>query len=126
MSIEVTRRCPLECLHCYNNLPMSDHAARAQELTFDEHVHLLDELVDAGTLWLLYTAAKSSRARISSKFITTSPPGTGIRNTLSSSFASRLTSFGNRAEILSDRARSATSPPQRQQRGRRMVPEQSD
>src|SRR5258708_32494090 len=92
-TIEVTRRCPLECLHCYNNLPMSDHAARAQELTFDEHVHLLDELVDAGTLWLLYTAAKSSRARISSKFITTSPPGTGIRNTLSSSFASRLTSF---------------------------------
>ena len=22
VSIEVTRRCPLECLHCYNNLPM--------------------------------------------------------------------------------------------------------
>lgn len=58
VSIEVTRRCPLVCLHCYNNLPMSDHAARAQELTLDEHVHLLDELVEAGTLWLLYTGGE--------------------------------------------------------------------
>jgi len=58
VSIEVTRRCPLECLHCYNNLPMSDHAARAQELTFDEHCRLLDELADAGCLWLLYTGGE--------------------------------------------------------------------
>jgi radical SAM protein with 4Fe4S-binding SPASM domain len=58
VSIEVTRRCPLECLHCYNNLPMSDHAARAAELTFDEHCHLLDELVEAGCLWLLYTGGE--------------------------------------------------------------------
>ena len=58
VSIEVTRRCPLECLHCYNNLPMSDHAARAQELTFDEHCRLLDELVDAGCLWVLYTGGE--------------------------------------------------------------------
>lgn len=58
VSIEVTRRCPLDCLHCYNNLPMSDHAARAQELSFNEHVHLLDELVAAGTLWLLYTGGE--------------------------------------------------------------------
>ena len=58
VSIEVTRRCPLDCLHCYNNLPMSDHRARAQELTFDEHVRLLDELVAAGTLWLLYTGGE--------------------------------------------------------------------
>ena len=58
VSIEVTRRCPLECLHCYNNLPMRDHAARAQELTFDEHVRLLDELLEAGTLWLLYSGGE--------------------------------------------------------------------
>ena len=58
VSIEVTRRCPLECLHCYNNLPMSDHAARVQELTFDEHCRLLDELVEAGCLWLLYTGGE--------------------------------------------------------------------
>jgi MoaA/NifB/PqqE/SkfB family radical SAM enzyme len=33
VSIEVTRRCPLECQHCYNNLPMGDLAARNRELT---------------------------------------------------------------------------------------------
>src|SRR5271169_1293931 len=58
VSIEVTRRCPLECLHCYNNLPMSDPAARAAELTFEEHCRLLDELVEAGCLWLLYTGGE--------------------------------------------------------------------
>ena len=29
VSLEVTRRCPLECLHCYNNLPMGDLEARS-------------------------------------------------------------------------------------------------
>src|ERR1700694_3181248 len=58
VSIEMTRRCPLDCLHCYNNLPMGDQAARAQELTYAEHVRLLDELVEAGTLWLLYSGGE--------------------------------------------------------------------
>jgi len=58
VSIEVTRRCPLECLHCYNNLPMGDAAARAQELTLEEHCRLLDDLVAAGTLWILYTGGE--------------------------------------------------------------------
>jgi radical SAM protein with 4Fe4S-binding SPASM domain len=58
VSIEVTRRCPLECLHCYNNLPMGDVEARRQELTFDEHCRLLDELVDMGCLWILYTGGE--------------------------------------------------------------------
>lgn len=58
VSIEVTHRCPLECQHCYNNLAMSDAAARKEELTFDEHVRLLDQLVEAGCLWLLYTGGE--------------------------------------------------------------------
>ena len=58
VSIEVTHRCPLECQHCYNNLPMSDSNARQEELTFEEHVRLLDELVDLGCLWLLYTGGE--------------------------------------------------------------------
>ena len=57
-TIEVTRRCPLVCQHCYNNLPMGDATARAQELTLDEHRHLLDELSAAGCLWLLYTGGE--------------------------------------------------------------------
>jgi radical SAM protein with 4Fe4S-binding SPASM domain len=58
VSIEVTRRCPLDCLHCYNNLPMNDAGAREQELTLDEHVRLLDELVAAGCLWVTYTGGE--------------------------------------------------------------------
>jgi len=58
VSIEVTHRCPLECQHCYNNLPMNDTHARERELSFEEHVRLLDELVDLGCLWLLYTGGE--------------------------------------------------------------------
>jgi radical SAM protein with 4Fe4S-binding SPASM domain len=58
VSIEVTRRCPLECLHCYNNLPMGDLEARRKELTFAEHCRLLDELVQMGCLWILYTGGE--------------------------------------------------------------------
>ena len=42
VAIEVTRRCPLECQHCYNNLPMGDLDARSQELSKEEHFRLLD------------------------------------------------------------------------------------
>lgn len=58
VSIEVTHRCPLECQHCYNNLPMSDPEARRLEMTFEEHVQLLDELVEMGCLWILYTGGE--------------------------------------------------------------------
>jgi radical SAM protein with 4Fe4S-binding SPASM domain len=58
VSIELTRRCPLECLHCYNNLPMKDAEARAGEMTFEEHCRLLDDLVASGTLWILYTGGE--------------------------------------------------------------------
>jgi radical SAM protein with 4Fe4S-binding SPASM domain len=57
-TIEVTRRCPLTCVHCYNNLPMSDRDASATELTYAEHCRILDELADAGCLWLLFTGGE--------------------------------------------------------------------
>ena len=57
-SIEVTHRCPLECVHCYNNLPMGDMAARRAELTVEEHCRVLDEMAAAGTLWLLFTGGE--------------------------------------------------------------------
>jgi radical SAM protein with 4Fe4S-binding SPASM domain len=57
-SIEMTHRCPLTCAHCYNNLPMSDAAARQRELTRDEHFRIVDELAEAGCLWLLYTGGE--------------------------------------------------------------------
>jgi MoaA/NifB/PqqE/SkfB family radical SAM enzyme len=58
VSIEVTRRCPLECQHCYNNLPMGDQDARSREMTTEEHFRMLDELVEIGTFWLLYTGGE--------------------------------------------------------------------
>src|SRR5712692_4100749 len=58
VSIEVTRRCPLECKHCYNNLPMGDLAARNRGLSKEEHFQLLDQLVEVGTFWLLYSGGE--------------------------------------------------------------------
>jgi radical SAM protein with 4Fe4S-binding SPASM domain len=58
VSIEVTRRCPLECQHCYNNLPMGDQNARGREMTTEEHFRVLDELVEMGCFWLLYTGGE--------------------------------------------------------------------
>ena len=57
-TIEVTRRCSLECCHCYNNLAMDDPEARRRELSYDEHCRILDQLADAGCLWLLYTGGE--------------------------------------------------------------------
>jgi len=58
VSIEVTRRCPLRCLHCYNNLPIGDLEAKRREMTKDEHFRLLDELVEMGCFWILYTGGE--------------------------------------------------------------------
>ena len=58
VTIEVTRRCPLACQHCYNNLPMGDQAARSREMTTEEHFRMLDELVELGCFWLLYTGGE--------------------------------------------------------------------
>jgi radical SAM protein with 4Fe4S-binding SPASM domain len=58
VSIEVTRRCPLECHHCYNNLPMGDQDARSREMSTEEHFRVLDELVEMGCFWLLYTGGE--------------------------------------------------------------------
>jgi len=57
-SIEITRRCPLKCVHCYNNLPLGNLEARSGELTYEEHCRLLDEIAEAGCLWLLYTGGE--------------------------------------------------------------------
>lgn len=58
VSLEVTRRCPLDCQHCYNNLPMSDLGARQKELTKEEYFALLDELAEMGVVWLLFTGGE--------------------------------------------------------------------
>ena len=57
-AVEVTRRCPLECLHCFNNLPMGDLPARNRELSKEEHFKLADDLADLGVFWLLYSGGE--------------------------------------------------------------------
>lgn len=57
-TIEVTRRCPLRCSHCYNSLPMDDAGARQGELSYKEHCRILDEIAEAGCLWLLFTGGE--------------------------------------------------------------------
>lgn len=54
-SMELTDRCNLSCKHCYINLPANDRAARAAELSTEEVCRMLDEIADAGCLWLLLT-----------------------------------------------------------------------
>jgi radical SAM protein with 4Fe4S-binding SPASM domain len=57
-TIELTHRCPLQCSHCYNNLPVGDRDARERELSTDELRRVIDELADAGGLWLLFTGGE--------------------------------------------------------------------
>ncbi|HZP18358.1 MAG TPA: radical SAM protein, partial [Terriglobales bacterium] len=58
VSLEVTRRCPLACQHCYNNLPMGDLEARRRELSREEYFAILNELAGMGVLWLLFTGGE--------------------------------------------------------------------
>jgi radical SAM protein with 4Fe4S-binding SPASM domain len=58
VSLELTRRCPLECSHCYNNLPMGDKEARNRELSYGELCRVMDEISDTGCLWLLLTGGE--------------------------------------------------------------------
>ena len=56
-SIELTMRCNLRCQHCYIPLPeRASHAKR--ELNRVEVEHILDEITDAGCLWLLLTGGE--------------------------------------------------------------------
>lgn len=57
-TIELTYRCPLQCSFCYNRVPTVDAAAQRQELSFEEHRRILDEIAGAGCLWLLYTGGE--------------------------------------------------------------------
>ena len=61
VTIEVTRRCPLVCAHCYNNLPMGDRRAQLEELSCAEHCRILDELADADRVRLEQWAEATKR-----------------------------------------------------------------
>ena len=56
--IEVTERCNNRCAHCYVNLSRQDREARSNELTFEEHCRILDEITAAGCLWVCFTGGE--------------------------------------------------------------------
>lgn len=57
-TIELTERCNLRCLPCYIRKPIADKNAQASELTLAEWCELLDQVVDAGCLCLLFTGGE--------------------------------------------------------------------
>lgn len=57
-SIELTQRCNNRCIHCYNNLAARDQLVEAAELSSNEYYRIIDEIVDAGCLWLLLTGGE--------------------------------------------------------------------
>ncbi|MCJ7595683.1 MAG: radical SAM protein [Desulfobacterales bacterium] len=57
-SLELTFRCNLRCVHCYCNLSAGDRDALTNELTTEEVYHILDQIAEAGCLWLLITGGE--------------------------------------------------------------------
>lgn len=57
--IELTDRCNLTCIHCYINQPAADRAARARELTTDQVKNILDQMAEAGCLFLTLTGGEA-------------------------------------------------------------------
>jgi radical SAM protein with 4Fe4S-binding SPASM domain len=57
-SFELTFRCNLRCAHCYCNLSLNDQEAIEKELTTEEVFNILDQIAEAGCLWLLITGGE--------------------------------------------------------------------
>jgi len=57
-TLELTFRCNLKCIHCYCNLPTDDAKTKNRELTTREVFSILDQLKEAGCLFLLFTGGE--------------------------------------------------------------------
>jgi radical SAM protein with 4Fe4S-binding SPASM domain len=57
-SFELTERCNLDCVHCYINQPAGSRSARAKELTTSQAIEILDQIADAGSLFLNLTGGE--------------------------------------------------------------------
>lgn len=55
---EVTERCNLNCVHCYISQPATDRSRACRELTGAQMGSILDEAVDEGCLWFLFTGGE--------------------------------------------------------------------
>jgi radical SAM protein with 4Fe4S-binding SPASM domain len=57
-TVETTFRCNLRCAHCYVNEAVGDFATRDRELSLARLKELVDEIVAAGTLFVLFTGGE--------------------------------------------------------------------
>jgi radical SAM protein with 4Fe4S-binding SPASM domain len=57
-TIETTFRCNLKCAHCYVNEPVGRAEVRDRELSTERLIALIDEIADAGTLFVLFTGGE--------------------------------------------------------------------
>ena len=53
--LEITSRCNLRCVHCYLGPQEEQHKKRAAEMSTSEVTALIDQMADAGTLYLTIT-----------------------------------------------------------------------
>jgi radical SAM protein with 4Fe4S-binding SPASM domain len=58
LDIELTERCDNDCIHCCINLPASDRAARARELSAPQIEDLLRQAADLGCLEVRFTGGE--------------------------------------------------------------------
>ena len=58
-TLEITLRCNLRCVHCYNFDREAPRVSPAPELTFPEICRLLDDLRPLGTLFLSLTGGEA-------------------------------------------------------------------
>jgi len=57
-SIELTERCNLNCVHCYINQPANCQSAKAREMSTEQVKFVLDQMAEAGTLFLMITGGE--------------------------------------------------------------------
>jgi radical SAM protein with 4Fe4S-binding SPASM domain len=57
-TLETTFRCNLRCAHCYVNEPVGRAEVRERELSLERAKRLIDEIVEAGCLFLLMTGGE--------------------------------------------------------------------
>jgi len=58
LTIELTERCNLNCVHCYINRPDEDRRSRALELSTADWKRIIAQAVDSGTLTVRFTGGE--------------------------------------------------------------------
>jgi radical SAM protein with 4Fe4S-binding SPASM domain len=58
LDIELTERCPNDCIHCCINRPAMDAGARAREMTTAQVVSILDQAASLGCLQVRFTGGE--------------------------------------------------------------------